>query len=52
MDRENPQVNVKVWRLSKGSNKREKIPIENILTDIYAGKYAARKDGDLQMKTE
>ena len=33
-------------------SKREKVPIENILTDIYAGKYAARKDGDLQLKTE
>ena len=51
-DRENPQVNVRVWRFSKGSNKREKVPIENILMDIYAGKYEARKDGDLQLKTE
>lgn len=52
INREEPQINVKVWRFSKGSNKREKVPIKNILTDIYAGKYAARKDGDLQMKIE
>jgi len=52
IDRKNPQVNVKVWRFSKGSDKKEKVPIGNVLTDIYAGKYAARKDGDLQVKIE
>lgn len=52
INRKDPQVNVKVWRFSKGSNKREKVPVENILTDIYAGKYAARKDGELQVETE
>ena len=51
-NREHPQINVKVWRFSEGSYKRERVPIENVLTDIYAGKYEARKDGDLQMKIE
>ena len=52
INRENPQVNVKVYRFSKGSDKLEKVPIESIISDIYAGKYMARKDGYLQLITE
>lgn len=48
INRDNPQTNVKVWMFSK----KERVPIESVLMDIYAGKYAARKDGDLQMKIE
>lgn len=49
LDRENPQVTVKVWVYKTGSSKREKVPIRDVLTDIYVGKYKARKDGDLQL---
>lgn len=49
LDRENPQVTVKVWVYRTGSEKREKVPIGDVLRDIYGGKYAARKDGDLQL---
>lgn len=49
-NRENPQLVVRVWMLDKGSNKRVRVSIENLLDEIYAGKYQARLDGDLQMK--
>lgn len=49
-NRKNPQTTVKVWVFRNGSYKRESVRIENILADIYAGKYEARKDGDLQLK--
>lgn len=51
-DRENPQTHVKVWIFRNGSDKREKAEIGSILTDIYAGLYRARKDGDLQKVAE
>lgn len=47
-DRKNPQTHVKVWIFKDGSNKREKVPLEFVLHDIYEGLYYARKDGDLQ----
>ena len=51
-DRKNPQTHVKVWIFRNGSDKREKAEIGSILTDIYAGLYRARKDGDLQKVAE
>jgi len=50
MNRENPQISVKVWTVKAGSLKREKVSIINVLEDIYAGRYEARKDGDLLLK--
>ncbi len=50
MNRKNPQTTVKVWVYRTGTYKRESVRIENVLADIYAGKYEARKDGDLQLK--
>ena len=47
-DRENPQTHVKIWLFKDGSDKREKVPLETVLHDIYEGMYYARKDGDLQ----
>ena len=47
-DRKNPQTHVKVWVFREGSNKREKVPIGSILSDIFEDLYCARKDGDLQ----
>ena len=47
-DRENPQTHVKIWLFKDGSDKREKVPLETVLHDIYEGLYYARKDGDLQ----
>ena len=41
---------VKVWILKNGSYKLENVRVEDVLVDIYAGKYEARKDGDLQLK--
>ena len=52
MNRKDPQTTVKVWVFKNGSYKREKVRVENVLTDIYAGKYEARKDGDLQLKKQ
>lgn len=50
LNRKEPQMTVKVWAFKTGSFKRENIRIEGVLKDIYAGKYEARKDGDLQLK--
>ena len=50
LKRENPQTTVKVWAFKEGSYKRERVPIEGILDDIYAGAYEVRKDGDLQRR--
>lgn len=50
MNREEPQTMVKVWVFKTGSYKREAVRIESVLADIYAGKYEARKDGDLQLR--
>lgn len=50
LNRKFPQTTVKVWIFKAGTYKRESVPIENILRDIYDGKYEARLDGDLQMK--
>lgn len=47
-DRKNPQTHVKVWIYKNGSDKRESVPLEFILRDIYEGIYHARRDGDLQ----
>ena len=47
-DRENPQTHVKIWLFKDGSDKREKVPLETVLHDIYEGLYYVRKDGDLQ----
>lgn len=47
-DRKNPQTHVKIWLFKEGSDKREKVPLETVLYDIYEGLYYARKDGDLQ----
>lgn len=52
MNRENPQTTVKVWIFKTGSYKRENVRIKSVLVDIYAGKYEARKDGDLQLKKQ
>ena len=52
LDRKDPQTHVKVWIFKNGSDKREKVLIESILPDIYAGLYCARKDGDLQKIAE
>lgn len=48
LDRKNPQTHVKVWIFKDGSDKRENVPIEFVLNDIYGGMYRARRDGDLQ----
>lgn len=48
-DRKNPQTHVRVWMFRNGSDKREKVSVEGLLSGIYAGMYQARKDGDLQM---
>ena len=48
LDRKNPQTHVKVWIFKDGSDKRENVPIEFVLNDIYEGMYRARRDGDLQ----
>lgn len=48
MERENPQTQVRVWEFVSGSDKRIRVPITSLLEDIYAGKYLARKNGDLQ----
>lgn len=45
-----PQDKVRVWMHVKGTLNREQVPIKDVLTDIYSGKYEIRKDGDLQMK--
>lgn len=50
LNRKNPQTVVKLWVFKDGSYKREGVRMENVLADIYAGKYEARKDGDLQLK--
>lgn len=50
VNRKEPQTTVKVWVFKAGTYKRECVRIEGVLTDIYAGKYEARKDGDLQLK--
>lgn len=50
LNRENPQMTVRVWAFSEGSYKRERVPIEGVLKDIYAGIYEIRKDGDLQRR--
>ena len=47
-ERENPQTHVRVWVFKEGSDKRERVPVTSILTDIYADLYKARKNGDLQ----
>ena len=52
INRKNPQINVKVVKFSKGSNKLEKVSIGSVISDIYAGKYKARLDGYLQLITE
>lgn len=48
-ERENPQTHVRVWEFASGSDKRVRVPISTLLTEIFDGKYQARKDGDLQM---
>ena len=48
-ERENPQTHVRVWKFASGSDKRVRVPISTLLTEIFDGKYQARKDGDLQM---
>ena len=48
MERENPQTQVRVWEFASGSDKRIRVPIASLLEDIYADKYLARKNGDLQ----
>lgn len=48
LDRKNPQTHVKIWVFKDGSDKREKVPLDLVLNDIYEGRYCARKDGDLQ----
>ena len=50
LDRENPQTNVKVWAFKEGAYKRERVSVEGLLKDIYAGVYVVRKDGDLQIR--
>lgn len=50
LKRKNPQVTVRIWKFKSGTYNREKVQIEGVLEDIYAGKYEARKDGDLQLK--
>lgn len=52
LNRKEPQTMVKVWVFKTGSYKREGVRIESVLDDIYAGKYEARKDGDLQLKKQ
>ena len=47
-ERENPQTQVKVWKFESGSDKRIREPIVSLLDDIFADKYCARKNGDLQ----
>lgn len=47
-ERKNPQTHVRVWVFKEGSDKRERVPVASILTDIYADLYKARKNGDLQ----
>lgn len=47
-ERENPQTQVRVWEYTSGADKRIKVPLVSLLEDIYAGKYRARKNGDLQ----
>lgn len=44
----NYQGYVKVWTFSSGTNRRIKVNLNPILDDMFAGKYAARRDGDLQ----
>ena len=48
INRENPQTHVKVWEFASGSDKRIRVPVVSLLEDIYAEKYKARMDGDLQ----
>lgn len=48
MERDNPQTHVRVWEFTSGSDKRIRVPISSLIEDIYAGKYRARKDGDIQ----
>lgn len=48
----NPQMFVKVWKFKNGSDKRERVTITSVLTDIYSGVYGVRKNGDLQMIRE
>ena len=50
LKRKNPQVTVRVWVYKSGTYNRENVQIKDVLEDIYAGKYEARKDGDLQLK--
>lgn len=47
-NRKNPQVSVRIWAYENGSDKRIRVSVETLLDDIYAGKYQARLDGDLQ----
>lgn len=47
LDRKNPQTHVKTRVFKDGFDKREKVPLELALNDIYEGRYYARKDGDL-----
>lgn len=51
-NRKNPQMFVKVWKFKNGSDKRERVTITSVLTDIYSGVYGVRKNGDLQMIRE
>ncbi len=50
INRKDTQTTVRVWVFKTGTYKKESVRIEGVLTDIYAGKYEARKDGDLQLK--
>ncbi|SFO30015.1 hypothetical protein SAMN04487831_11748 [Pseudobutyrivibrio sp. UC1225] len=47
--RANPQNTVRVWNYTEGTEKLIKTSIQDVLNDIYDGKYEVRKDGDLQM---
>ena len=45
-----PQYQVRVMKFSEGTWKRLQVPLSSVLTDIYDGRYSARKNGDLEEK--